>query len=76
VQNIRRRLSPDLPKNLEQAEQVGVELSTVNRYLQAAKCRSCSTAFSKPAPGRQNRDPHAQFQPPQHRQMAPAICRR
>ena len=35
VQNIRRRLSPDLPKNLEQAEQVGVELSTVNAYLQA-----------------------------------------
>ncbi|BCX70201.1 sensor histidine kinase [Pseudomonas izuensis] len=35
VQNIRRRLSPDLPKNLEQAEQVGVELSTVNDYLQA-----------------------------------------
>jgi len=35
VQNIRRRLSPDLPKNLEQAEQVGVELSTVNQYLQA-----------------------------------------
>jgi PAS domain S-box-containing protein len=33
--NIRRRLSPDLPKNLEQAEQVGVELSTVNDYLQA-----------------------------------------
>ncbi|MBK5356263.1 PAS domain-containing protein [Pseudomonas sp. TH41] len=35
VQNIRRRLSPDLPKNLEQAEQSGIELSTVNQYLQA-----------------------------------------
>nr|WP_180205187.1 ATP-binding protein [Pseudomonas sp. SbOxS1]NYU05212.1 PAS domain-containing protein [Pseudomonas sp. SbOxS1] len=35
VQNIRRRLSPDLPKNLEQAEQIGIELSTVNQYLQA-----------------------------------------
>ncbi|AWY40929.1 HAMP domain-containing protein [Pseudomonas putida] len=35
VQNIRRRLSPELPKNLEQAEQIGVELSTVNDYLQA-----------------------------------------
>ncbi|HWT67528.1 MAG TPA: ATP-binding protein [Pseudomonas sp.] len=35
VQNIRRRLSPDLPKNLEQAEQIGIELSTVNNYLQA-----------------------------------------
>ena len=34
VQNIRRRLSPDLPKNLEQAEQLGIELDTVNRYLQ------------------------------------------
>jgi len=34
VQNIRRRLSPDLPKNLEQAEQIGVELETVNLYLQ------------------------------------------
>ena len=35
VQNIRRRLSPDLPKNLEHAERVGVELDTVNRYLQS-----------------------------------------
>ncbi|MCT8960185.1 MULTISPECIES: sensor histidine kinase [Pseudomonas] len=35
VQNIRRRLSPDLPKNLEHAEQVGIELQTVNRYLQS-----------------------------------------
>ncbi|KAF1031630.1 MAG: Signal transduction histidine-protein kinase AtoS [Pseudomonas sp.] len=34
VQNIRRRLSPELPKNLEYAEQTGVELETVNRYLQ------------------------------------------
>ena len=35
VQNIRRRLSPELPKNLEQAEQIGVTLETVNKYLQA-----------------------------------------
>ncbi|MCP2051309.1 UNVERIFIED_ORG: PAS domain S-box-containing protein [Pseudomonas fluorescens] len=35
VQNIRRRLSPDLPKNLEHAEQVGIELETVNHYLQS-----------------------------------------
>jgi signal transduction histidine kinase len=35
VQNIRRRLSPELPKNLEQAEQIGIELATVNNYLQA-----------------------------------------
>ncbi|MDY7531227.1 ATP-binding protein [Pseudomonas sp. Bout1] len=35
VQNIRRRLSPELPKNLEHAEQVGIELGTVNRYLQS-----------------------------------------
>ena len=35
VQNIRRRLSPDLPKNQEQAEQEGVELSAVNQYLSA-----------------------------------------
>ncbi|MET1068499.1 MAG: ATP-binding protein [Pseudomonas prosekii] len=35
VQNIRRRLSPELPKNLEQAEQVGIELEIVNQYLQA-----------------------------------------
>jgi signal transduction histidine kinase len=33
VQNIRRRLSPDLPKNLEQAEQEGIELAAVNQYL-------------------------------------------
>jgi PAS domain S-box-containing protein len=35
VQNIRRRLSSDLPKNLEHAEQVGIELERVNRYLQS-----------------------------------------
>ncbi|WP_407312110.1 ATP-binding protein [Pseudomonas sp. nanlin1] len=34
VQNIRRRLSPDLAKNLEQANATGVDLDTVNRYLQ------------------------------------------
>ncbi|MFJ2362990.1 ATP-binding protein [Pseudomonas sp. NPDC087697] len=34
VQNIRRRLSADLPKNIETAEQVGIELDSVNRYLQ------------------------------------------
>jgi signal transduction histidine kinase len=33
VQNIRRRLSPDLPKNLEQAELTGVKLELVNQYL-------------------------------------------
>ncbi|MGY3027365.1 PAS domain S-box-containing protein [Pseudomonas lurida] len=35
VQNIRRRLSPDLPKNLEHAEQAGIALETVNHYLQS-----------------------------------------
>jgi len=34
VQNIRRRLSADLPKNQEHAEQAGIELATVNRYLE------------------------------------------
>ena len=33
VQNIRRRLSPELPRNQEQAEELGIDLSTVNRYL-------------------------------------------
>lgn len=33
VQNIRRRLSPELPKNLEVAEQAGLDLEAVNRYL-------------------------------------------
>lgn len=33
VQNIRRRLSPDLPKNVEQAELTGITLETVNQYL-------------------------------------------
>ncbi|SEP87813.1 PAS domain S-box-containing protein [Azotobacter beijerinckii] len=33
VQNIRRRLSPELPKNLEQAEECGIALATVNDYL-------------------------------------------
>jgi hypothetical protein len=35
VQNIRRRLSPDLEKNREQAEQIGVCLQAIDRYLQA-----------------------------------------
>ena len=35
VQNIRRRLSPELPKNQQQAEAVGVTLDKVNRYLEA-----------------------------------------
>ncbi|WP_040261848.1 sensor histidine kinase [Pseudomonas massiliensis] len=35
VQNIRRRLSAELPKNLEQAEAVGVSLAKVNDYLAA-----------------------------------------
>ncbi|WP_223472714.1 MULTISPECIES: HAMP domain-containing sensor histidine kinase [unclassified Pseudomonas] len=34
VQNIRRRLSPELPKNLEQAQLLGIPLEEVNRYLQ------------------------------------------
>ncbi|HDS1819019.1 TPA: PAS domain-containing protein [Pseudomonas putida] len=33
VQNIRRRLSPELPRNQEQAEELGIDLPTVNRYL-------------------------------------------
>jgi PAS domain S-box-containing protein len=35
VQNIRRRLSMDLPKNLDVAEQAGIDLQVVNRYLVA-----------------------------------------
>ncbi|EJF72767.1 MULTISPECIES: ATP-binding protein [Pseudomonas] len=35
VQNIRRRLSNELPKNLEHAEQAGIDLDSVNRYLQS-----------------------------------------
>ncbi|MBA5707030.1 HAMP domain-containing protein [Pseudomonas fulva] len=35
VQNIRRRLSPDLPRNLEQAQALGIDLATVNGYLQS-----------------------------------------
>ncbi|SDH81934.1 hypothetical protein SAMN05216603_11482 [Pseudomonas benzenivorans] len=35
VQNIRRRLSPELEKNREQAEQIGVCLQAIDRYLQA-----------------------------------------
>ena len=33
VQNIRRRLSPDLARNIEHAQRLGVELATVNSYL-------------------------------------------
>ncbi|WP_095147993.1 HAMP domain-containing sensor histidine kinase [Pseudomonas sp. Irchel s3a18] len=35
VQNIRRRLSADLPKNIETAEQLSLELDSVNQYLQS-----------------------------------------
>ncbi len=35
VQNIRRRLSPELPKNVEQAAESGVELNAVNCYLES-----------------------------------------
>ncbi|MES2870174.1 MAG: ATP-binding protein [Pseudomonadota bacterium] len=35
VQNIRRRLSSDLPKNIEQAEQAGINLDAISQYLQA-----------------------------------------
>lgn len=34
AQNIRRRLSPDLERNREAAEQTGIELEAVNCYLQ------------------------------------------
>ncbi|MBD8754846.1 ATP-binding protein [Pseudomonas coleopterorum] len=34
VQNVRRRLSADLPKNLEQASDAGIDLAAVNAYLQ------------------------------------------
>ncbi|WP_296250517.1 ATP-binding protein [Pseudomonas sp. UBA4194] len=33
VQNVRRRLSADLPRNLEQASEAGIDLETVNAYL-------------------------------------------
>lgn len=33
VQNVRRRLSADLPKNVDYAAEVGIDLETVNRYL-------------------------------------------
>ncbi|WP_338525860.1 ATP-binding protein [Pseudomonas batumici] len=35
VQNIRRRLSSELPKNQEYAQQAGIDLDTVNLYLQS-----------------------------------------
>jgi hypothetical protein len=35
VQNIRRRLSPELEKNREQAELIGISLQAIDRYLQA-----------------------------------------
>ncbi|MHA6492659.1 sensor histidine kinase [Pseudomonas borbori] len=35
VQNIRRRLSPELEKNRQQAEQIGVCLQAIDSYLQA-----------------------------------------
>lgn len=33
VQNVRRRLSADLPRNVEAAAEAGIDLATVNRYL-------------------------------------------
>ncbi|MEB0208162.1 ATP-binding protein [Pseudomonas sp. CCC3.1] len=35
VQNIRRRLSNELPKNIETAEQIGITLDAISHYLQA-----------------------------------------
>ena len=35
VQNIRRRLSNELPKNIEQATAAGVDLAAINQYLHA-----------------------------------------
>lgn len=35
VQNIRRRLSPELPRNQEQAAELDIDLPTVNRYLES-----------------------------------------
>jgi len=35
VQNIRRRLSPELEKNREQADQAGISLEAIDRYLNA-----------------------------------------
>ncbi|WP_300729286.1 ATP-binding protein [Pseudomonas sp.] len=35
VQNIRRRLSSELPKNLELAAQTGIDLEAISQYLQA-----------------------------------------
>ncbi|WP_251701950.1 sensor histidine kinase [Metapseudomonas boanensis] len=35
VQNIRRRLSPELDRNQQQAEATGIQLEAVNRYLEA-----------------------------------------
>ncbi|WP_434773424.1 sensor histidine kinase [Pseudomonas entomophila] len=35
VQNIRRRLSPELPRNLEQAEALQLDLADIHRYLEA-----------------------------------------
>src|SRR3990167_131450 len=37
VQNIRRRLSPELEKNREQAALIGISLSSIDRYLQAGE---------------------------------------
>lgn len=37
VQNIRRRLSPELARNQEQASELGIDLATVNRYLHNRK---------------------------------------
>ncbi|VVP77394.1 Adaptive-response sensory-kinase SasA [Pseudomonas fluorescens] len=34
VQNIRRRLSPELPRNQQQADELGLDLMTINRYLE------------------------------------------
>ncbi|SDH53252.1 PAS domain S-box-containing protein [Pseudomonas flavescens] len=35
VQNIRRRLSPELPRNQEQADRAGISLPAIDRYLTA-----------------------------------------
>ena len=66
VQNIRRRLSPELAKNLEQAQTAQVELAAVQHYLALREIPQLLDGIQQARhPRRQNRQPHAQFQPPQ-----------
>lgn len=53
AQNIERRLSPDLPGNIETAKKVGVSLDSVRSYLKERKILTMVEEIKEAGTGRQ-----------------------